>query len=79
MRTMYVLMFGPEGTPYYKGSFFFEINFSPNHPFKSPHVKFLTYDGKVRFHPNLYVEGKVCLSILGTWSGPSWSPMIRME
>ncbi len=24
--------------------------------------------------PNLYANGKVCLSILGTWSGPSWTP-----
>ena len=23
----------------------------------------------VRFNPNLYAEGKVCLSILGTWPG----------
>jgi len=25
--------------------------------------------GSVRFNPNLYASGKVCLSILGTWSG----------
>lgn len=25
--------------------------------------------GKVRFNPNLYNCGKVCLSLLGTWSG----------
>jgi hypothetical protein len=23
---------------------------------------------------NLYAEGKVCLSLLGTWQGPGWSP-----
>ena len=28
--------------------------------------------GKVRFNPNLYAEGKVCLSLLGTWQGPGW-------
>jgi hypothetical protein len=28
----------------------------------------------VRFNPNLYINGKVCLSLLGTWSGPSWNP-----
>lgn len=28
----------------------------------------------VRFNPNLYANGKVCLSLLGTWSGPSWNP-----
>lgn len=29
-----------------------------------------TGGGKVRFNPNLYNNGKVCLSLLGTWSGP---------
>ena len=29
---------------------------------------------QVRFNPNLYANGKVCLSILGTWSGPGWLP-----
>jgi hypothetical protein len=24
------------------------------------------------FSPNLYNDGKVCLSLLGTWSGPGW-------
>lgn len=23
--------------------------------------------------PNLYANGKVCLSILGTWQGPGWT------
>lgn len=32
-----------------------------------------TGGGTVRFNPNLYANGKVCLSILGTWSGPAWS------
>ena len=34
-----------------------------------------TGGGAVRFNPNLYRNGKVCLSILGTWSGPGWSPV----
>jgi ubiquitin-protein ligase len=29
---------------------------------------------KIRFNPNLYVCGKVCLSMLNTWSGPGWVP-----
>ena len=38
-------------------------------------VQFLTTGaGRVRFNPNLYNCGKVCLSLLGTWSGPSWDP-----
>ena len=40
-------------------------------------VQFLTTGGgTVRFNPNLYHCGKVCLSLLGTWSGPSWQPGI---
>ncbi len=40
-------------------------------------VQFLTTGGgTVRFNPNLYNCGKVCLSLLGTWSGPSWQPGI---
>lgn len=27
----------------------------------------------VRLHPNLYIDGKVCLSLLGTWEGPPWT------
>lgn len=36
-----------------------------------------TGGGKVRFNPNLYKNGKVCLSLLGTWSGAAgemWDP-----
>ena len=32
-----------------------------------------TGEGQCRFNPNLYKDGKVCLSILGTWLGPSWT------
>jgi hypothetical protein len=35
-----------------------------------PQVSFKTTGGgSIRFNPNLYAEGKVCLSLLGTWSG----------
>mmetsp|Transcript_17627 Transcript_17627/g.50173 ORF Transcript_17627/g.50173 Transcript_17627/m.50173 type:complete len:313 (-) Transcript_17627:159-1097(-) len=67
------MIIGPEGTPYEHGFYFFDIQFPDNYPVQPPHVDFKTGDGRVRFNPNLYVEGKVCLSILGTWSGPSWT------
>ncbi|KAG1673436.1 hypothetical protein FOA52_002201 [Chlamydomonas sp. UWO 241] len=48
---------------------------SQDYPQKPLLVQFLTSGGgTVRFNPNLYVNGKVCLSLLGTWSGPSWQP-----
>jgi ubiquitin-protein ligase len=64
---------GPPDTPYEACLLTFAIQFPSDYPFSPPKVSFLTSDGKTRFHPNLYVEGKVCLSILGTFSGPSWS------
>ena len=32
-------------------------------------LTYLTNDGNTRFHPNLYRNGKVCLSVLNTWRG----------
>lgn len=63
---------GPEDTPYANGAFLFDIYLS-DYPRKPPQVKYLTTGGgKYRFNPNLYNDGKVCLSLLGTWSGPGW-------
>lgn len=67
------LLKGPDETPYEGCLLLFSVQFPYDYPFSPPKVLFLTSDGKTRFHPNLYVEGKVCLSILGTFSGPSWS------
>jgi ubiquitin-conjugating enzyme E2 Z len=67
------LIIGPEDTPYAGGFYLFEFTFPNNYPLSPPHVKFMTSDNRVRFNPNLYVNGKVCLSILGTWQGPSWT------
>lgn len=74
IRKAIIMMIGPEKTPYEKGFYFFEMTFPQEYPFKCPSVKFTTRDGTTRFHPNLYRNGKVCLSLLGTWSGPGWSP-----
>lgn len=49
--------------------------FFADYPQVPPSVHFLTTGGgKVRFNPNLYNTGKICLSLLGTWSGPGWTP-----
>lgn len=75
------MIIGLEDTPYEYGFFFFDINFPSNYPHSPPKVLFRTQDParKVRFHPNLYTEGKVCLSILGTYSGPEWSPAMKIS
>jgi len=44
----------------------FVIRCPPDYPIRPPRVKLLTTGNKeVRFNPNLYKNGKVCLSILG--------------
>ncbi|KZT62275.1 hypothetical protein CALCODRAFT_462875 [Calocera cornea HHB12733] len=69
------LIVGPEGTPYENGCYIFDIFLGSNYNMSPPQVKYLTTnDGKFRFNPNLYADGKVCLSLLGTWQGPGWNP-----
>ncbi|KAL7533495.1 hypothetical protein ACHAXR_005269, partial [Thalassiosira sp. AJA248-18] len=68
-----VMITGPDESPYANGCFFFDINLPTNYPKVPPLVQFLTTGGgKIRFNPNLYNCGKVCLSLLGTWAGPGW-------
>jgi ubiquitin-conjugating enzyme E2 Z len=68
------LIVGPLDTPYAGGFFHFDIRVVSEYPMKPPQVVLRTTDGgRVRFNPNLYNTGKVCLSILGTWEGPAWS------
>lgn len=79
MRKGRAMILGPEGTPYANCPLLFSLEFPTDYPFSSPSVTFLTSDGTTRFHPNLYVAGKVCLSILGTWQGPRWSPAMTIS
>jgi len=69
------LIVGPEDTPYANGCFEFDLLLPPSYPAVPPNVQLITTGGgTVRFNPNLYNCGKVCLSLLGTWSGPGWDP-----
>ena len=48
----------------------FDFFFPGKYPNSPPTVNFRTTGGgSVRFNPNLYNCGKVCLSLLGTWEG----------
>eukprot|EP00094_Tigriopus_californicus_P005176 TCALIF_04990-PA protein Name:"Similar to ubc-17 Probable ubiquitin-conjugating enzyme protein 17 (Caenorhabditis elegans)" AED:0.09 eAED:0.08 QI:0/0.71/0.5/0.87/1/1/8/33/1115 len=61
---------GPEDTPYTGGCYLFDIYFPLKYPQVPPQVTFRTTgNGTVRFNPNLYNCGRVCLSLLGTWEG----------
>jgi len=69
----YALIIGHENTPYEFGCYFFQFDFPDNYPFSPPIVNYLTNDGKMRYNPNLYINGKVCLSLLNTWNGEGWT------
>jgi ubiquitin-protein ligase len=75
----YAMIVGPAATPYFGGFYFFDIKFPSDYPENPPTVMMLTINNKVRFNPNLYENGKVCLSILGTWSGPSWKSIMNIR
>lgn len=66
---------GAKGTPYHDGLFFFDIFLPPEYPHEPPLVHYIS--GGLRVNPNLYESGKVCLSLLNTWTGSGtevWNP-----
>jgi len=75
--------------PYEECLFFFNMDFPRAYPGVPPHMQFVNsafYGDNFRYHPNLYqvfpqkeFNGKVCLSILGTWAGPGWTPDMNIE
>lgn len=73
------IMFGPKDTPYEYCPLEFRFIITNEYPFSPPLVKYHTNDGRTRFHPNFYIDGKVCLSILGTYSGPKWASSMNIS
>lgn len=73
-----VLIAGSRGTPYEHGLFEYDIWLPLNYPNEAPKCNLVTTgNGTIRFNPNLYTNGYVCLSLLGTWAGNSvekWDP-----
>ncbi len=67
------MIIGPSDTPYADGFYFFKFKFPKEYPFKPPTLTYCTNDGTTRFNPNLYRNGKVCVSILNTWKGDQWT------
>lgn len=71
-----VLIRGPERTPYEDGLFAFDIQLAHDYPKSPPLCHYISYC-RDRLNPNLYEDGKVCVSLLGTWSGRGteiWCP-----
>ena len=69
----YALIIGTDDTPYFGGYYFFEFDFPHDYPHSPPKAKYCTNGDQIRFHPNLYKCGKVCVSLLNTWTGDQWT------
>ena len=59
---------GPGDSPYQGGTFFLDVKFPSEFPFKPPNITFTT---KI-FHPNISPDGLICMDILGE----KWSPAL---
>nr|XP_040222333.2 (E3-independent) E2 ubiquitin-conjugating enzyme UBE2O isoform X1 [Anopheles coluzzii]XP_040222334.2 (E3-independent) E2 ubiquitin-conjugating enzyme UBE2O isoform X1 [Anopheles coluzzii] len=71
-----VMIEGPKKTPYEDGLFLFDIQLGLDYPRAPPLCHYISYCTD-RLNPNLYEDGKVCVSLLGTWSGRGtevWGP-----
>ncbi|ESZ89753.1 ubiquitin-conjugating enzyme E2Z [Sclerotinia borealis F-4128] len=83
VRSVRAIIIGPPDTPYEFGFFDFSVRFGKDYPGKAPSVIATTTNGgRCRFNPNIYAQGKVCLSILGTWRGErgeEWSSAQGLE
>ncbi|KAF8377784.1 hypothetical protein HHK36_031169 [Tetracentron sinense] len=75
MDLLRAVMVGAYGTPYQDGLFVFDFHLPPEYPHVPPSAYY--HSGGWRINPNLYEEGKVCLSLLNTWTGRGnevWDP-----
>lgn len=62
------LIKGPTRTPYDDGLFLFDIQLPNVYPAVPPLFRYISQCSG-RLNPNLYDNGKVCVSLLGTWIG----------
>ena len=63
-----VLIIGPRGTPYELAPFLIDLHLHASFPALPPDTHFHSWThGIGRVNPNLYEDGKICLSLLGTW------------
>jgi ubiquitin-conjugating enzyme E2 O len=78
-----VLFVGPDETPYASAPFVMDFYLPTDYPQSPPQAFFHSWPGLSglggvgRVNPNLYEDGKICLSLLGTWEGnkvEGWNP-----
>jgi ubiquitin-conjugating enzyme E2 O len=74
---------GPQETPYSAAPFIMDFYLPTDYPQAPPQAFFHSWAGESglggvgRVNPNLYEDGKICLSLLGTWEGnkvEGWNP-----
>ena len=64
-------IYGPEDSPYEGGTFYLDVHFPKDYPFKPPKVNFTTRI----YHPNINSNGGICLDILKE----QWSPALTIS
>jgi len=81
--TVALIVLNPDSL-YYGGYFKARMTFPRDYPYKPPDFRFL----RPLFHPNVYPDGRLCISILhapgedvlsGESAGERWSPAQRVE
>ncbi|KAK2750352.1 hypothetical protein FQN57_003832 [Myotisia sp. PD_48] len=74
---MRCLIMGPPDSPYGYALFDFDLFCPAEYPLQPPLVKCRSSRGRI-INPNLHPDGKVCLSLLGTWhdgdAAAQWQP-----
>ncbi|RDW60246.1 hypothetical protein BP5796_11852 [Coleophoma crateriformis] len=79
VRNVKAIIIGPPDTPYEFGFFEFALKFGKDYPGKAPSVVATTTNGgRCRFNPNIYAQGKVCLTWRGE-RGEEWSSAQGLE
>lgn len=61
-------------SPYTNGFFLFKLTIPDDFPLSPPKIEFHPQQSVCRLHPNYYEHGKVCLSVINTWSRDDWAP-----
>ncbi|CAE6473830.1 ubiquitin-conjugating enzyme E2 G1 [Rhizoctonia solani] len=79
-----IMIIGPPGTLYEDGVFKARLKFPENFPLYPPEMRFIS----TMWHPNIYPDGKVCISILHApgedqygfeQAGERWMPVHTVE
>jgi ubiquitin-conjugating enzyme E2 A len=70
------VIFGPDDTEWEGAVFHLTMEFTEEYPTKPPTVVFIH---PRMFHPNIYLNGKICLDILGTGWTQAYNSLAIMK